>query len=170
MKYEVFPYGEGFGYNIYSDAGSVVVSQNFNPKEPGFVYMSEAVAAEMAQMDMLGIVGSSVEVSLSEEQRTPETQKSPSSSIGHVDFLMRLSPAERKDFNRMVVQVEIDYTEAVKSGSIPEALEDTYDFLNMFKKASYIDLTFEPTIQGVTWIGTNFLGMTAERVAEILKP
>ena len=168
MRFEVFPYGEGFGYNIYNDADAIVVSQNFHPKEPGFVYMDESAATEMAKIDMLAIAGSSIEEPVTPTTIQEDVQK-PSSSIGHVDFLMRLTPTERKEFNRLIVQVEMDYTDAVKAGSIPETLDGTYDFLNMFKKASYIDLSFEPTIQGVTWIGMTFLGMSSERVAEILK-
>ena len=168
MRFELFPYGEGFGYNIYNDTDAIVVSQNFHPKEPGFVYMDESVATEMAKMDMATIFGSSDSVP-DVSTTTQEDVQKQSSSIGHVDFLMRLTPTERKEFNRLIVQVEMDYTDAVKAGSIPETLDDTYDFLNMFKKASYIDLAFEPTIQGVTWIGMTFLGMSAERVSEILK-
>ena len=169
MRFELFPYGEGFGYNIYNDSDAIIVSQNFNPKEPGFVYMDESVATDMAKIDMISIAGSSIDESVDPATIQEGVQKTPPSSLGHADFLMRLTPAERKEFNRLIVQVEMDYVDAVKAGNIPETLDDTYDFLNMFKKASYIDLAFEPTIQGVTWIGMTFLGMSAERVAEILK-
>lgn len=168
MRFELFPYGEGFGYNIYNDTDAIVVSQNFHPKEPGFVYMDESVATEMAKMDMATISGSSTDESVTPTTTQEDVQKY-SSFIGYVNFLMRLTPTERKEFNRLIVQVEIDYAEAVKAGSVPETLDDVYDFLNMFKKTSYIDLSFEPTIQGVTWIGMTFLGMSAERVSEILK-
>ena len=71
-------------------------------------------------------------------------------------------------FNRLKKQIEIDYTEAVKNGSVPDTLDSIYDFLVLFDKASYVDLAFGPTVTGVTYIGTELLGMTPERVAEIL--
>ena len=52
---------------------------------------------------------------------------------------------------------------------VTETLDNIYDFLVLFDKASEIDLTYPTTIAGITYLGKNFLGASDERIAEILK-
>ena len=167
MIYEVFvtDSGTGYGYRITSETGHTNIVQLYHPEKEGFVEMTQEEAENMAAKYLAQIGNTTV------DDMTPVpalTDTKPSSQIGQVEFLTRLTDAERKLFNRLKKQVEIDYTEAVKTGTVPETLDNIYDFLVLFDKASYVDLAFGPTVTGVTYIGTELLGMTPERVAEIL--
>ena len=167
MIYEVFvtDSGTGYGYRITSETGHTNIVQLYHPEKEGFVEMTQEEAENMAAKYLAQIGNTTV------DDMTPVpalTDTKPSSQIGQVEFLARLTDAERKLFNRLKKQVEIDYTEAVKTGTVPETLDNIYDFLVLFDKASYVDLAFGPTVTGVTYICTELLGMTPERVAEIL--
>ena len=167
MIYEVFvtDSGTGYGYRITSETGHTNIVQIYHPEKEGFVEMTQEEAEDMAAKYLAQIGNTAV------DDTTPVpalTDTKPSSQIGQVEFLTRLTDAERKLFNRLKKQVEIDYTEAVKTGTVPETLDNIYDFLVLFDKTSYVDLAFGPTVTGVTYIGIELLGMTPERVAEIL--
>ena len=168
MIYEVFmtESGAGYGYRITSETGHTNIVQLYHPDKEGFVEMTQEEAEDLAVLYI-----SSLEKTSTVDETPPVATASevkPASQIGQVEFLTRLTDAERKLFNRLKKQVEIDYTEAVRAGEVPEALDNIYDFLVLFDKASYVDLAFGPTVTGVTYIGTQLLGMTPERVAEIL--
>ena len=167
MIYEVFmtESGTGYGYRITSETGHTNIVQLYHPEKEGFVEMTQEEAEDLAVRYI-----SSFETTSTVDEMTPipVSEVKPTSQIGQVEFLTRLTDAERKLFNRLKKQVEIDYTEAVKAGEVPETLDNIYDFLVLFDKASYVDLAFGPTITGVTYIGTQLLEMTPERVAEIL--
>lgn len=167
MIYEVFvtDSGTGYGYRITSETGHTNIVQLYHPEKEGFVEMSQEEAENMAAKYISQIGSTAVD----DTAPVPAlTDTKPSSQIGQVEFLTRLTDTERKLFNRLKKQVEIDYTEAVKSGTVPETLDNIYDFLVLFDKASYVDLAFGPTVTGVTYIGIELLGMAPERVAEIL--
>ena len=167
MTYKVFmtESGTGYGYQITSENGCTNIVQLYHPEKEGFVEMTQEEAEDLAVRYI-----SSFETTSTVDEMTPipVSEVKPTSQIGQVEFLTRLTDAERKLFNRLKKQVEIDYTEAVKAGEVPETLDNIYDFLVLFDKASYVDLAFGPTITGVTYIGTQLLEMTPERVAEIL--
>ena len=168
MIYEVFvtDSGTGYGYRITSETGHTNIVQLYHPEKEGFVEMTQEEAENMAAKYISQIGSTAVD----DTAPVPAlTDTKPSSQIGQVEFLTRLTDTERKLFNRLKKQVEIDYTEAVKNGSVPDTLDDIYDFLVMFDKASEIDLTYPTTIAGITYIGKNFLGASDERIAEILK-
>lgn len=167
MIYEVFvtDSGTGYGYRITSETGHTNIVQLYHPEKEGFVEMSQEEAENMAAKYISQIGSTAVD----DTAPVPAlTDTKPSSQIGQVEFLTRLTDTERKLFNRLKKQVEIDYTEAVKSGTVPETLDNIYDFLVLFDKASYVDLAFGPTVTGVTYICIELLGMAPERVAEIL--
>ena len=168
MTYEVFmtESGTGYGYRITSETGHTNIVQLYHPEKEGFVEMTQEEAEDLA----VRYISSLEKTSTVDEMvpTIPVSEVKPTSQIGQVEFLARLTDVERKLFNRLKKQVEIDYTEAVKVGEVPETLDNIYDFLVLFDKASYVDLAFGPTITGVTYIGTALLGMTPERVAEIL--
>ena len=167
MIYEVFvtDSGTGYGYRITSETGHTNIVQLYHPEKEGFVEMTQEEAENMAAKYLAQIGNTAVDDTA---PVSALTDTKPSSQIGQVEFLTRLTDAERKLFNRLKKQVEIDYTEAVKTGTVPETLDNIYDFLVLFDKASYVDLAFGPTVTCVTYIGTELLGMTPERVAEIL--
>ena len=167
MIYEVFATdsGTGYGYRITSETGHTNIVQLYHPEKEGFVEMTQEEAENMAAKYLVQIGSTAVD----DTAPVPSlTDTKPSSQIGQVEFLTRLTDAERKLFNRLKKQVEIDYTEAVKTGTVPETLDNIYDFLVLFDKASYVDLAFGPTVTGVTYIGIELLDMTPERVTEIL--
>ena len=167
MIYEVFATdsGTGYGYRITSETGHTNIVQLYHPEKEGFVEMTQEEAENMAAKYLVQIGSTAVD----DTAPVPSlTDTKPSSQIGQVEFLTRLTDAERKSFNRLKKQVEIDYTEAVKIGTVPETLDNLYDFLVLFDKASYVDLAFGPTVTGVTYIGIELLGMSPERVSEIL--
>ena len=128
MIYEVFvtDSGTGYGYRITSETGHTNIVQLYHPEKEGFVEMTQEEAENMAAK-YLAQIGNTAVDDVTPVPALIDTK--PSSQIGQVEFLTRLTDAERKLFNRLKKQVEIDYTEAVKTGTVPETLDNIYDFL-----------------------------------------
>lgn len=48
ITYNLFEFGEGFGYQIISD-GNIIIQQEWDPDEPGLVLMTREIAETKAK-------------------------------------------------------------------------------------------------------------------------
>ena len=97
----------------------------------------------------------------------PTAPQSQQYSLGHVEFLSRFTSSERKSLYRLKETNHLAYIAGIQNDSLEEIVENLNDFFMMWDKASYIDLNYALTIEGVTLLYT-LIGMPSERIQQVL--
>ena len=169
---EIFPFGEGYGYKIFdSDFNNYIVYQEYDPDRPGYELMSadEALAKGQAVLDRVKFDMQHVK---DEEGTKTVYVEIPTKTvtpwiIGPVEFFTRFKKKYRDALLKLEEQTEQNYEQAVAAGEIPQQLADLKEFFVMYRTATEINLKYEPTIHGITTVGT-IIGMSLDEIAEVL--
>ena len=165
---EIFPFGEGYGYKIFdTDFNNYIVYQEYDPDKPGYELMSadDALSKGQAVLDRVKFDHSQtadgvVYVEVPTKAVVPWI-------IGPVEFFTRFEKKYRDALLQLEEQTEQNYEQAVAAGNVPQQLADLKEFFVLYRTATEINLKYEPTIQGITTVGT-IIGMSLDEISEVL--